>query len=178
MPFADRVGLLDMVSDAVLCVDAGGRIVLVNAQAERLFGYGRDELAGVPADVLVPGGGQVRPSVPWAAPLADPRPGPVVEGLARFGRRRDGSTFPAEICLSAITASADDGGEGLLIMAVVRDVTERREADATAARLAAIVRFSPDAVIGESADRVITSWNPAAERFYGYSAAEMIGRPG
>ncbi|MGD0064801.1 MAG: PAS domain S-box protein [Streptosporangiaceae bacterium] len=177
MPFADRVGLLEAVSDAVVCVDVGGRIVLVNAQAERLFGYGREELAGVPADMLVLGADQAGHSVPWAAPLAHPRSGPVVEGLDRVGRRRDGSTFPAEISLSAIAPSASDGGEGLLIMAVIRDVTERREADATAARLAAVLQLSPDAVIGESADRVITSWNPAAERIYGYTAAEMIGRP-
>jgi two-component system cell cycle sensor histidine kinase/response regulator CckA len=178
MPFADRlmVGLLDTVSDAVVCVDACGRIVLVNAQAEQLFGYGREELAGLPAEILVPGADRASPPVPWAAPLAGPRPGQV-EGLERAGRRRDGSTFPVEISLSALTPPARDGGEGKLIVAVVRDVTERREADATAARLAVVLQFSPDAVIGESADRVITSWNPAAERFYGYSATEMIGRP-
>ena len=93
------------------------------------------------------------------------------EGLELAGRRRDGSTFPAEISLSAI-----DTGEGVLVMAAVRDVTERREAAATAARLASIIQSSHDAVISESLDRGITSWNPGAERLYGYSAAEMIGR--
>jgi len=62
-------------------------------------------------------------------------------------------------------------------MAAVRDVSRQREATATAARLASIIQSSHDAVIGESLDRVITSWNPGAERLYGYSAAEMIGRP-
>ena len=93
------------------------------------------------------------------------------EGLELAGRRRDGSTFPAEISLSAI-----ETGEGLLVMAAVRDVTERREAAATAAQLASIIQSSHDAVIGESLDRVITSWNPGAQRLYGYCAAEMIGR--
>ncbi len=87
------------------------------------------------------------------------------------GRRRDGSTFPAEISLSAI-----DADEGILVMVAVRDVTEQREAAATAARLASIIQSSHDAVIGETLDRMITSWNPGAERLYGYSAAEMIGR--
>ena len=60
-------------------------------------------------------------------------------------------------------------------MAAVRDVTERREAAATAARLASIIQSSHDAVIGESLDRVITSWNPAAETMFGYGPKEVVG---
>jgi PAS domain S-box-containing protein len=150
----------------MVCADADGQIVLVNAQAERLFGYGRDELIGQPVEILVPDAVRAGHPAHRAAYAVDPQPRPMAESLELSGRRRDGSTFPAEISLSAIAPSASDGGEGLLIMAVIRDVTERREADATAARLAAVLQLSPDAVIGESADRVITSWNPAAERIY------------
>jgi two-component system, cell cycle sensor histidine kinase and response regulator CckA len=170
--FTDQllVGLLEAGPDAVVCVDIGGRIVLVNAQTERLFGYRRQELVGQLVDVLVPDA--IRASHPAlrAGYVADPRPRQMGEGQELAGRRHDGSTFPAEISLSAI-----DTGEGVLVMAAVRDVTERREAAATAARLASIIQSSHDAVIGESLDRVITSWNPGAERLYGYSAAEMIG---
>ena len=171
--FTDRllVGLLEAAPDAMVCVDAGGRIVLVNAQTERLFGYRRDELTGRPVEILVPDAIKAGHPARRAGYLADPRPRPMGEGLELAGRRRDGSTFPAEISLSAI-----DTDEGLLVMAAVRDVTERREAAATAARLASIIQSSHDAVFGESLDRVITSWNPGAERLYGYSAAEMIGR--
>jgi PAS domain S-box-containing protein len=90
-------GLLEAAPDAVICVDGDGRIVLVNAQTERLFGYGRDELAGQPVEMLVPDA--VRDAHPGhrAGYLADPRPRPMGAGMELAGRRRDGSTFPAEI---------------------------------------------------------------------------------
>src|SRR6266516_1664280 len=155
----------------MVCVDAGGRIALVNAQTERLFGYGRDELVGQPVEILVPD--YVRDAHPGhrAGYVADPQPRPMGAGMELAGRRRDGSTFPAEISLSAI-----DTDQGLLVSAAVRDVTERRLAVETAAQLASIIQSSHDAVIGKTLDQVITSWNPGAERLYGYTAAEMTGR--
>jgi len=165
------VGMLEAAPDAMVCADAGGRIVLVNAQTERLFGYRREELTGQLVEILVPDAIRAGHPARRAGYMADPRARQMGEGIELAGRRRDGSTFPAEISLSAI-----DTGESVLVMAAVRDVTERREASATAARLASIIQSSHDAVIGESLDHVITSWNPGAERLYGYPAAEMIGR--
>jgi CheY-like chemotaxis protein len=90
-------GLLEGVADAMVCVDRRGRIARVNAQTERLFGYQRDELVGEPAEILIP-------------------------EMVLSARRRDGSTFPAEISLSTI-----DTDDGLVVIAAVRDVTERLE---------------------------------------------------
>jgi PAS domain S-box-containing protein len=134
MKFADNVmvGLLDAAPDAVICVAADGRIVLVNAQTERLFGYQRDELAGQPVEILVPDAIKASHPAHRAAYVTDPRPRQMGEGLELTARRRDGGTFPCEISLSAI-----DTGEGILVMAAVRDVTERRKLQAERERLKA-----------------------------------------
>jgi len=126
------VGLLEAAPDAMVCVDGDGQIALVNAQAERLFGYGRDELIGQPVEMLVPDA--VRDAHPGhrVAWVADPRPRPMGAGMELAGRRRDGTTFPAEISLSAI-----DTDEGILVTAVVIDVTERLEIQAERERLRA-----------------------------------------
>ena len=123
-------GLLEAAPDAMVCVNANGRIALVNVQTERLFGYGRDELVGQPVESLVPD--QVRDVHPGhrAGYVADPRPRPMGAEIQLAGRRRDGTTFPAEVSLSAM-----DTGEGLLVTAVVRDVTERLEIAAERERL-------------------------------------------
>jgi len=149
--------LLEAAPDAMICTGRDGRIALVNAQAERLFGYSRDELTGQPMEILVPDGDRAL------------HPGHRTAYVA--GRRRDGTTFPAEISLSAI-----DTDDGILVTVAVRDVTERRLAAETTARLASIIQSTHDAVVGKNLDQVITSWNPGAERLYGYTAQEMIGQ--
>jgi len=164
-------GLLEAAPDAMVCVDVDGRIALVNAQTERLFGYGRDELVGQPVEMLVPDAARDAHPGHRAGYVADPVPRPMGAGMELAGRRRDGTTFPAEISLSAI-----DTEQGILVSAAVRDVTDRKLAAETAAQLASIIQSSHDAVIGKTLDRKITSWNPGAERLYGYTAADVTGR--
>jgi PAS domain S-box-containing protein len=103
-------------------VDSGGRIVLVNAQTERMFGYRREELAGQLVEILIPDAIKAGHPARRAGYVANPRPRPMGAGIELAGRRRDGSTFPAEISLSAI-----DTNEGILVSAAVRDVSERLE---------------------------------------------------
>ncbi len=114
------VALLEAVPDAMVCVAADGRVVLVNAQAERLFGYERDELIGQPVEILVPGAARAVHPGHRAGYVADPRHRPMGAGLSLAGCRRDASTFPAEISLSAV-----DTDEGILVVAAIRDVTAR-----------------------------------------------------
>jgi PAS domain S-box-containing protein len=166
-------GLLDAAPDAMVTSLEDGTIILVNSQAEKLFGYMRAELLGRNVEILVPA--RSRPHQPQrrAAALADRnRVGPTPEILELDGLRRDGTEFPAEVRLAPTVTP-----EGILFTVAVRDVTERRKTEEMRARLAAIVDSSHDAIIGKTLDGVIVSWNRGAERLFGYDANEAIGRP-
>ena len=112
--------LLEAAPDAMVCTAADGRIVLVNVEAERLFGYKREELIGEPVEILVPAAARAVHAEHRARYAAEPRHRPMGENLPLAGRRRDASTFPAEISLSAI-----DTDEGILVAAAIRDATAR-----------------------------------------------------
>ena len=86
--------------------------------------------------------------------------------------RKDATEFPAEIRLSPI-----DTKQGVLVASAIRDISERRRTEEDLRRLAAIVLCSDDAIIGKTLEGIITSWNYGAERMYGYSAKEAIGKP-
>jgi len=132
------ISMLDAMADALVCVDGQGRIVLVNAQTERLFGYRREELAGQPVEILLPDALRDRHPVLRARYVALPHPRPMGEGLELWARRRDGSTFRVEISLSAI-----DRGSEMLVMANVRDITGWLELRAERDRLMAQLEQQP-----------------------------------
>jgi len=124
--------LLAAAPDALLAVDPDGAIVFVNDQAERLFGWARPDLLGQHVERLVPESAIAVHATHRATYAANPSPRPIGAGRQLSGRRRDGSSFPAEISLSTIT---DDGGS-VLVLAAVRDVTERLELQAELQRQA------------------------------------------
>ena len=115
--------LLESAPDAVVITDREGRIVLVNAQTEALFGYPRDELFGHKVEMLLPDSVSEQHVEHRLDYHADPRTRPMGVGLELAGRRKDGSEFPVDISLSAIETS-----EGRLVTAFVRDITERQAA--------------------------------------------------
>jgi PAS domain S-box-containing protein len=160
--FEDRrfVGLLEAAPDAMVCVHGDGLIALVNAQAERLFGYSRDELIGRPVEVLVPETARPVHLGHRAGYAAEPKPRPMGAGMELAGRRKDGTTFPAEISLSAI-----DTDQGILVTAAVRDVTERQRAEA---RFTGLLEAAPDAMVCVNGDGTLALVNAQAERLFGY----------
>ncbi len=115
--------VLASAPDATLGIDASGRIELLNAQAEKLFGWRADELLGEQIEVLVPEMDRVQHVRHRASYVAEPLSRPMGAGLQLSARRKDGTTFPAEISLSAVRENPGS----VLVLASVRDVTERIE---------------------------------------------------
>lgn len=168
LPFA---AFFETAPDATVIVDGAGRIVRVNAQLERLFGYTRQELVGQPIEMLVPARFRAAHPSHRNGYFDAPSPRAMGSGRELFGVRADGTEIPIEISLSAVRT-----GPGALVAAAIRDLSERRRETAQRARLAAIIESSNDAIVGESLDGTITTWNAGAERLFGWAASEVLGR--
>lgn len=168
--------LFEFSPDGILVTDQQGRITRANAQIEQIFGYSRAELLGQMIEVLIPErlrGGHAAHRANYSA---HPRLRPMGAGLQLLGRRKNGSTFPVDIMLNGV-----DMAEGQMVLAVVRDVSDQRQAEdalrCSEQLFRSIVEGVRDYAIFtlDTAGRV-ASWNSGAEQIKGYGAEEIIGQ--
>jgi len=164
--------LVDLAPDGVIVCDPEGTVLLVNVAAERMFGHAREEVIGRSIEMLIPERARARHAAHMAGFAAAPSARPMGTGLELAGLRKDGREFPVEISLSPLR---NEGTGTLTTLTAIRDITERRKFERDLERLAAIVDSSEDAIIGETLDGEITSWNVSAERMFRYTAGEMLG---
>ncbi len=161
--------LLEAAPDPIVGVDSRGRIVLVNAQTERVFGYTRAELLNHPVEILLPDRVRRAHRLHRAGYLADPRTRPMGLGMDVAGRRKDGSEFPAEISLSPFQTR-----DGVIVTSIVRDISDRKSADE---RFHGLMESAPDAMVIVDHDGHIALVNGQVEKLFGYRREELIGRP-
>ena len=167
--------VVESAPNAIVMVNSKGRIMLVNSQTEKYFGYRRDELLGKPVELLIPE--RMREHHPEyvkgfsAERLARPM------GLGRnlFGLRKDGSEFPIEVGLSPV----ETGQEQLILSAIV-DISERVRVDQELQRMRVylknIIDSMPSVLVGVDRDGSITEWNQSAEQATGVTTGSAIGQ--
>ena len=164
-------GLLESAPDAMVITGSHGRIVLVNRQAELLFGYPRQGLLGQSVDLLLPERFRGAHVGHRAAYVANPHARPMGAGLELFGRRQDGTEFPVAISLSPVETA-----DGTLTAAAIRDMSSSKAAEARLRRQALLLDLVPAAVIVRTPAGAIQYWNDAAEELYGWSAETALGQ--
>jgi PAS domain S-box-containing protein len=166
---ARLAAIVDSSDDAIVSETLDGVITSWNPAAERLFGYSAAEAIGQHIFLIIPDDRRAEEE----DVLSRLRRGEKIDQFETVRRARDGRLLPVALTVSRIR---DSTGRIIGASKVARDITETQQNDRLRARLAAIVNSSDDAIISKTLEGVITSWNRAAERLFGYSAGEAIGQ--
>ncbi|HZS04313.1 MAG TPA: PAS domain S-box protein [Blastocatellia bacterium] len=166
---------LSSIGDAVIVTDAGGKIAFMNPVAQSLTGWKSEDARDRPIEevfAIVNETSRATVESPVSKVLQTGEFVELANHTILVGRA--GAEVPIDDSAAPIR---DARGEIFGVVLVFRDVTERRQGEAARRELAAIIESSDDAIIGQTLDGLITSWNKGAERIYGYTAAEVLGQP-
>jgi len=168
-------GLLEAAPDAMVVVNPGGKIVLLNVQAEKQFGYRRDELVGQQVKNIIPEGFAERLIADGLRSVEDALAQQIGTGIELIARRKNGSEFPIEIMLSPL-----ESAEGILVTAAIRDISVRKEAEKHLAlmeeRYRGLLEAAPDAMVVVNPRGDIVLLNVQAEKQFGYRRDELVGQ--
>ena len=168
-------GLLEAAPDAMVVVNQAGEIVLLNVQAEKQFGYRRDELVGQQVTNIIPEGFAERLIADETRTAAQALAQQMGTGIELYGRRKKGSDFPIEIMLSPLESS-----EGILVTAAIRDISLRKTAEGHLAqmerRYRGLLEAAPDAMVVVNQAGEIVLVNVQAEKQFGYHRDELLGQ--
>ena len=164
-------GFLNSAPDAIVVANKAGKIVLVNVRVEQIFGYSQTELLGEEVDRLVPERFRRHHRAQRSGFFAKPRPQATNVGRDLTALRKDGSEFPVEINLSHYHT-----GDEMMVIASIRDITERRRAEAAIRQLNQVVEQSPVLVMVTDTAGTIEYVNPKFCQVTGFSAHEVIGQ--
>jgi PAS domain S-box-containing protein len=168
-------GLLEAAPDAMVVVNQHGEIVLLNLQAEKQFGYRRDELLGQKVSNIVPQGFAERLVADGLRSAEEALAQQIGTGIELTARRKDGSEFPIEIMLSPLGSA-----EGILVTAAIRDISVRNAADAhlvqMEGRYRGLLEAAPDAMVVVNQQGEIVLLNLQAEKQFGYRRDELLGQ--
>jgi PAS domain S-box-containing protein len=161
--------VIESSDDAIMSEDANGIIDSWNRAATEMFGYAADEAIGQPMDIIIPDSERSA-----AARLtARVRAGEQAGHFQTYRKRRDGRLLPVSLSLSPIRAPE---GHIAGVSTIARDITASLIAEREAMRLAAIVDSSEDAIVSKDLNSIVQTWNAAAERMFGFTAEEAVGR--